>query len=111
VAAREHEREPLVRNRRLGVVVCGHFGLEPLQELSLALEGALAADPVDRAISRDGHDPRAGLRGDAVARPALDGECEGVLDGLLGAVEVAEDACQDGDCASPLLPEDGFDVD
>jgi hypothetical protein len=111
VAAREHECEPLVGNRRLGVGVGGHFGVEPLQELALALEGALAADPVDGAIPGNGHDPRAGLRGDAVAWPALDGECEGVLDGLLGAVEVAEDAGQYGDCAPPLLPEDGFDVD
>jgi hypothetical protein len=111
VAAREHEREPLVQPTALRFHVFSHDRLEALQELALALEGAFAADSVDRTISGDGHDPRTWLGGDAVAWPALDGECEGVLDGLLGAVEVAEDTGQHGDCAPPLLPEDGFDVD
>jgi hypothetical protein len=46
----------------------------------------------------------------AVTRPALDSRCEGVLYRILGELEVAEDADEDGDRTSPLLAEDGADV-
>jgi hypothetical protein len=62
-------------------------------------------DAVDRAVARDGREPGAGIAGDAVARPALGGDREGLLRGFLGEVEVAEEADQRSEDASPLLPE------
>ena len=47
-----------------------------------------------------------GLVGSAVARPALRGDREGLLRGLLGEVEVAEEADQGGEDAPPLVAED-----
>ena len=48
--------------------------------------------------------PRVG--GNPVARPALRGDREGLLGGLLGEVEVAEEADQGGQDAPPLVAED-----
>jgi hypothetical protein len=43
--------------------------------------------------------------GHAVPRPALRGDREGLLRGLLGEVEVAEEADERGEDAPPLLAE------
>ena len=51
----------------------------------------------------------AGLRRHPVARPSLERDDEGVLDGLLGAVEVAERPRQDGDRLPGLAPEQAVD--
>ena len=50
-----------------------------------------------------------GLRGSAVPRPALERGRERVLHGVLGELEVAEDADEDRDCTAPLLAEDLVD--
>ena len=50
-----------------------------------------------------------GLRRRAVARPALGGDRERLLRGLLGEVEVAEEADQGGQHAAPLVAEDLLD--
>jgi hypothetical protein len=42
-------------------------------------------------------------------RPALEGDCERVLHGVLGELEVAEDADEDGDGTTPLLAEERVD--
>jgi hypothetical protein len=42
----------------------------------------------------------------AIARPALGGDRERVLSGLLGEVEVAEEADQAGEDTAPLFAED-----
>jgi hypothetical protein len=42
--------------------------------------------------------------------PALDRRREGVLYGVLGELEVAEDADEDGDRMSPLLTEDPLEL-
>ena len=55
------------------------------------------------------HQPAAGIRRDAVARPALGGDGEGLLNGFLGEVEVAEEADQGGQHAAPLLAEGLFE--
>ena len=56
---------------------------------------------------RAGRDqPGAGIGRDAVARPALGGDGERLLRGLLGEVEVAEEADQRGEHAAPLVAED-----
>jgi hypothetical protein len=69
-----------------------------------------AADPVDRAVARRGDDPRSGIRRRPVARPALRGPDEGVLDRILGEVEVAEDAAEDRDATRTLIPEGAGEV-
>ena len=47
-----------------------------------------------------------GLAGVPVARPPLRGDRERLLRGFLGEVEVAEEADQGGEDASPLVAED-----
>ena len=109
MAAREHQSQSLVRDRRL--VVGGRLGhlLQRGQQLAFSLEGPFAADPVDRRIPGGRDDPRAGVGGDAGLRPALERGREGLLDRILGSLEVAEGAGQEGYGASPLLPEDCLD--
>ena len=70
---------------------------------------ALAADPVDRPVARRGHQPRPRIVGGALPGPALGGGRESVLGGLLGEVEVAEEADQGRQDASPLVVEDPVD--
>jgi hypothetical protein len=66
----------------------------------------IAADAVDRAVARGGREPGAGVVGDPVAGPALGGSGERVLGGFLGELEVAEEADQRREDASPLVAED-----
>jgi hypothetical protein len=87
VAAREDQAEPLVRDH---VWVIGFLGPERGEQLGLALERPLAADPVDRAVAGGRQQPGAGVGGGAVARPALERGGEGLLDGVLGELDVAE---------------------
>jgi hypothetical protein len=70
---------------------------------------ALAPQAVDRPVARGRRDPRGGIGRDAVARPALERDEERVLDRLLGAVEVAERAREDGDRLPRLAPEQAVD--
>ena len=57
-------------------------------------------------VSPGRHQPRAGILRRPVARPALGGGSEGLLRGLLGEVEIAEEADQAGEDAAPLVAED-----
>ena len=66
---------------------------------------AVAADAVDRPVARRRDQPGARVAGHAVARPALGGDRERLLRGFLGEVEVAEEADQGGEDASPLVAE------
>jgi hypothetical protein len=90
VAAGEDELEALVRERRLIHGVLRHE--RHVEEPRLRGEGALAADPVQRPVARRRDQPRPRARRHAVARPALRGDRERLLGGLLGEVEVAEEA-------------------
>ena len=84
-------------------------GLESREELRLSRERLVAPDQVDRPVSRRRDDPGAGVRRRSVPRPALDRCREGVLNRLLGEVEVAEDPGEDRDRAAELLAEGGGD--
>jgi hypothetical protein len=75
------------------------------EKRELRREGAVTAQAVDRAVLRGGDDPGTRVRRDAVAGPALRGDRERLLDGVLGEVEVAERANQDRDRAPELRPE------
>jgi hypothetical protein len=74
--------------------------------LGLGRERAIATNAVDRAVARCGYEPGARVIGRPIARPALGGDRERLLGGLLGEVEVAEEADQAGEDASPLVAED-----
>jgi hypothetical protein len=104
VTAGEDELEPLVGEGRLlhGVL----HGLAHVEQAGLRGQRAVAADAIDRPVARRRHQPGAGAGGHSIARPALRGDREGFLRGFLGEVEVAEEADQGSEDASPLLAED-----
>src|SRR5204863_5409670 len=60
---------------------------------------------IDRTVARRGREPRARTRRHSVARPAVGCDRECFLNGVLGEVEVAEEADQCGEHATPLLAE------
>jgi hypothetical protein len=76
VAAGEDQFEAFVGDGRLLVV--GKL-LGACEQLRLARECLLAADPVDRRVPGRRDDPGARVRGRPVARPAFGGANEGVL--------------------------------
>jgi hypothetical protein len=63
----------------------------------------LPAQPVDRRVPRSRDDPSAGIGGNAVAGPSLRRPDEGVLNRVLGEIEVTEDAAEDRDRAGALV--------
>ena len=108
VAAGEDQLEPLV-GERASPSSSSSTASRHLEQLRLGGERAVAADPVDRAVAGGGDQPGARVRRRAVAGPALGGGRERLLGGLLGEVEVAEEADQGGQDAAPLLAEDPLD--
>jgi hypothetical protein len=100
VAAGEDQLEPLVGDH--GLLVLREL-LGPGQQLRLAGERLLPADPVDRRVPGRRDDPGAGIARGSVARPALGRADEGVLHRVLGEVEVTEDAAEDCDRAGTLV--------
>jgi hypothetical protein len=104
MAAGEHELEPLVGEGRLVVhVVLDRLG--HLEQARLRGQGAIAADAVDRPVASRRDQPRAGVRRLPVERPALRRDRECLLGGLLGEIEVAEEADQCRDDAAPVIAE------
>ncbi len=100
VAAGEDQLEPLVGND--GLLVVWEL-LRSREQLRLARQRLLAADPVDRRVAGRRHDPGAGIARRSVPRPALGRPDEGVLHRVLGEVEVTEDAAEDRDRAGALV--------
>lgn len=101
MTAGEDELESLV-----GKSGCVHPVLRCLGHLEQAgLRGqrAIAADAVDGSVARRRHQPGGGVGGASVARPALCGDSEGLLRGLFGEVEVAEEADQRSEDMPPLI--------
>jgi hypothetical protein len=108
MAAGEDQLEPLVRERLL-LHVLRHLVLSrlgQLQQACLCGERAVATQAVDRPVACRRRQPRAGIGRLAGLRPALGGDRERFLGGLLGEFEVAEEADQVGEDAAPLLAED-----
>jgi hypothetical protein len=104
MAAREDEFEPLVRNRRLVHYVLHRF--RHVEQGGLLHERALATNTVDRAVARGRHQPGTRVGRHPVAGPALGRDCERLLGGFLGEVEVAEEADEAGEDAAPPVAED-----
>ena len=109
VAAGEDQLEPLVGDRAHRVVATERLEPRAARGRPAPLSRLLAPQPVDRAAPRGQRDPRRRVGRHAVARPALERDDEGVLDRLLGAVEVAERPCQGGDRLPGLAPEQAVD--
>ena len=76
------------------------------EQTDLGVEDPVTADAVDGAVARRAHQPGTRVGRHAVARPVIGRDGERLLRGVLGEVEIAEDADQDGQDASPLLAED-----
>jgi hypothetical protein len=83
-------------------VLCG---LRDVEQLRLGRERAVATDAVDRAIACGRHQPGPRVVGSPLAGPALGGDRECILSGLLGEVEVAEEADQGCEDSAPLVSE------
>jgi hypothetical protein len=66
----------------------------------------VAANAVDGAVAGRRHEPCSRVRGSTFARPTLGRDRERLLGGLLGEVEVAEEADQAGENTSPFVAED-----
>jgi hypothetical protein len=68
--------------------------------------GRLAPEPVDRAVPGGRRDPRTGVRRDSAGEPSFGRDREGLLDRVLGDVDVAEDTNQRRNRSPRLVPED-----
>ena len=111
------ERRMAAREDQAQLLVGNHLGLlvvvprrQSREELGLPLEGPLAPDPVDRAVASRGRQPGAGVVRHTVDGPALQRGRHRVLKGVLGEVEVAEDADQAREHAPPLGAEDALEL-
>src|SRR3954453_17241113 len=100
MAAGEDELEPFVGNDSLLVL---RELLGTREQLRLAGQRLLAADPVDRRVPGRRHDPRAGIAAGSVPRAALRRADEGALRRVLGELEATEAAAEDRDRAGPLV--------
>jgi hypothetical protein len=93
MAAGEDQLQPLV-------------GKGSLLQACLLAERPIAAQPVDRTVAGGDRQPGARVGRRAVPGPALGRDRERLLRGLLGEIEVAEEADQAGEDAAPLVPKD-----
>jgi len=71
----------------------------------LRCEGALSPEPVDRPVASRRRQPRARVVRQARSRPPLGGDRKCLLRGLLGEIEVAEEADERSEDAPPELAE------
>jgi hypothetical protein len=110
---REDQPQPLVRDRAhrllVLVVAAAERAQVGLERRPAPGEAPFAPQPVDRPVARGRDDPGGGIVGQPALGPALERDQERVLDRLLGAVEIAEDAGEDGDRLSRLAPEQTVD--
>jgi hypothetical protein len=107
VTAAEDQLQALVLDSdvlKLVHVILGRF--TDLQLAGLLGQRALPPDPVDRPVARRDREPCSGVGRHPGTWPALSGDGERVLAGLLGELEVAEEADQVSKHAGPLVAED-----
>jgi hypothetical protein len=79
------------------------------QQLGLLDEALAASQPIDRAIPRRRGDPCARVGRDTLLGPDLERAGEGILDRLLGEIEVTQDTNERRDRPARLLAEDALD--
>jgi hypothetical protein len=94
MAAGEDQAQPLIQDARGDRLLHGGLVLRRRREGrylgGASTQRALSAQPVDRAVARDGEDLRRRIAWHAVERPALDRGGERALDRLFGEVPVAD---------------------
>src|SRR5207253_10783776 len=79
-------------------------------QLRLPRQHTVAPGPVDRAVPRRGDEPARGIARHPVRRPPLERRRHGVLEGVLGELEIAEDRHQSGEDAATFLAEDAREL-
>ncbi len=107
MGGREEQPQPLVGEVHAGeflaeaagvivMVARSHLLLDP-QSGEVAGTHLIGADAIDRAILRRGHQPGLGTIGHTSTGPHLDCADHGIVEGLLGEVEVVEpvDQCRE----------------
>src|SRR6266540_4155553 len=88
------------------VVHLGSRGLLRREQAGLLGQRLIAADAVDRPVTRRRDQPCSGAGGRPIAWPPGSGDREGLLRRFLGEIEVAEEADQRSEDTSPLVAED-----
>lgn len=73
------------------------------------LPDRFTSQPIDGPISSCGDDPPSWVGGQAGLRPSLGGHHEGLLNRLLGDIDVMKEADQGGYSLAGFLPEDQVD--
>src|ERR1700674_3985782 len=108
VATGEDQAQPVIAHDAL----LGRFALGMQQDgLGVTvLAGRLPAKAIDRPVAGGGDDPARRTGRQSTGWPSLHRRREGVLDRLLGNVDVAEDANQHGHRASVLFTEYTFNL-
>src|SRR5690242_14594705 len=110
MTAGKDEPQPVVLHRIILLGLRWFLGPQQRGLGVLARPGSLAAEPVDGPVARGGDDPAGRARRPSVLRPSPGRLGERVLDRVLGGVDVAEHAGQDGYRAAVLRAEDALDV-
>ncbi len=107
VAAGEDQPQPVVLDAlsfpRRGAIDGG----DRLGDIVQRLETRSSANTVDRLETSGRYEPRMGIGGHTIPRPLLHRRPEGIMQRLLGEVEVAEQADQSGKDAARLGSIDG----
>ncbi len=80
------------------------------QLLLLAANGDGASHAVDRLVAPDIDQPGPRIGGDLADRPALQRHLEGILQGVLGQIEIADETDQRRERSARLVAEDFFDL-
>ena len=80
-----------------------------LERLALVEEAGIAAQTIDRLVAAGADQPGARIGRQSVLRPLRERGGEGVLHGLLGQLEIAEQADQRGQYAATLVAEQQLD--
>ena len=108
MATGEDEPQPIVLDR-FAVPWSGLVddGLHLLGNILHRVEPRASAYAIDGLEATGRYEPRARIRGDAVARPLLERRSESVVQRLLGEVEVAEQPDQRGEYAARFGTIDG----
>ena len=111
MAAGEDQSQTLVGDRAVVEVEFVHRRGRSivLEQPRLVLQRPLASDAVDGAVAPGGHQPGHRVLRRPLARPPLGGDRERLLGGLLGEVDVAEEADQGREDPAPLALEDLLD--
>ena len=107
MTAGEQQLEPFIGDHRVFGLV--HNALLGDEQRRLGGEAALATDAIDRAVAPGADEPGDRVGRLAVARPPFGRDRKRLLGGLLGEIEVTEEADQRGEDSSPLVAEDALD--